>query len=560
MAKKVKYNKVQPIESIRDMMLQAVAAMGDEVLFKYKKDGKVCDVGCKEFYNETLYIGNALAKRGYVEGHHLACTGNNSYRWIVSYLSTLCGGNVFVPIDKDLPTNDMFNIVNHSESCVIFCDKSYVKTLVDGKDEIPTIKLIICMDGECDGAVSFDTLLEEGKKLAEEGYTAYMDNITADNELKLLVYTSGTTGNPKGVMLSHHNLRSAIYYGLMVETVNTRCLSVLPYHHTYEAVIGILVSIHKHNCICINESLRAVLSNLNLYKPVYIFVVPAFAELFYKRVNAALEEKGKAGLVKKMIKLSNGLRKIGIDLRRKFFKQIIDNFGGELRQIVCGGAPVRAEVAEFFTNIGIDLEIGYGITECSPLVSVNQANDNDYNSVGATLPCLQVKIDGSDENGNGEICVKGDVVMMGYFKDEEQSAEVLADGWFHTGDLGNYTNEKLYITGRKKNLIVLDNGKNIYPEEIENYIYGIPYVKDAVVYSIKDEKGAEVDLCCEAFLDKENMPDGGKNAEAVFKADVSAAVKDLPQYKHIAKVVLRDEEFPKTTTKKIKRREVINKQ
>lgn len=559
MAKKIEYNKVAPIESIRDMMQQAVAAMGDGILFKYKKAGAVCDVSCKEFYDATVCLGNALAARGFVSGCHIACTGNNSYNWIISYVSTLCGKNIFVPIDKDVPTKDMFNILNHSESQVIICDKSYVNAIVEGKDELPNIKFVICMDGECEGAVSFEAILAEGKKLMEENYGVYLDGTSGDHELKLLVYTSGTTGNPKGVMLSQHNLRSAIYYGLMVETVETRCLSVLPYHHTYEAVIGILVSIHKHNCICINESLRAVLANIQLYKPVYLFVVPAFAELFYKRVLAALEEKGKLGTVNFMIKLSNGLRKIGIDIRRKAFKQIIDNFGGELRQIVCGGAPVRAEVAEFFTNIGIDLEIGYGITECSPLVSVNQAGDNDYTSVGKILPCIEVKIDNSDENGNGEICVKGDIVMMGYYKEPEQTADVLVDGWFHTGDLGNYTNEKLYITGRKKNLIVLDNGKNIYPEEIENYIYAIPYVKDAVVYSVKDEKGAETSLCCEAFLDKDAMPDGGKNAEETFKADVSEAVKALPQYKHISKIVIRDTEFPKTTTKKIKRNEVIKK-
>ncbi len=559
MAKKIVYNKVEPIETIREMMEKAVAVMGDKTLFMHKVAGQVVEVGCKEFYDRTVYLGNALAARGFKYGCKIACSGSNSYNWIVTYLSTLCGPNMYVPIDKDLPEADMLNILHHSESSVIFCDKNLVPRMLTDAKELENIKLVVCLDGECEGTVSINTLIDEGKKLAEQGYSEYTSVTTGDMELKMLVYTSGTTGNPKGVMLSQHNLRSAIYYGLMVETVQTRCLSVLPYHHTYESVIGILVSIHKHNCICINESLRAVLANIQLYKPVYIFVVPAFAELFYKRVQNALEEKGKLGTVNFMMKVSNVLRKVGIDLRRKFFKQIIDNFGGELRQIVCGGAPVRAEVAEFFTNIGIDMEIGYGITECSPLVSVNQANDNDYNSVGAILPCLEVKIDGSDENGNGEICVKGDVVMLGYYKEPEQTAEVLVDGWFHTGDLGNYTDGKLYITGRKKNLIILDNGKNIYPEEIENYIYAIPYVKDAVVYSIKNEKGAEVDLCCEALLDKDAMPNGGKDAEAVFKADISAALKELPHYKKIAKIVLRDTEFPKTTTKKIKRREVIGK-
>jgi len=557
MAKKIKYNDVVVIDSIRDMMEKAVATMGDDILFKHKVSGKVQEVSSKEFYNQTICIGNALAKRGFVKDCHIACVGANSYNWIVTYVSTMCGANVYVPIDKDLPEKDLLNVVQHSESVVVFCDKARVPLFTSGAAELANIKLVVCLDG--DAATPFATLMEEGRSLMAEGYTTYMDNITPDTELKLLVYTSGTTGNSKGVMLSHHNIRSALNFGLMVEDVSGCCLSVLPYHHTYEAVIGLLVSIHKHNCICINESLRAVLANIQLYKPDYMFIVPAFAELFYKRVWTALEEKGKAGLIRKMIKVSNGLRKIGIDLRRKFFKQIIDNFGGNLRQIICGGAPVRAEIGEFFTNIGIDLEIGYGITECSPLVSVNQGHDNDFASVGVVLPCLEINIDNKDENNNGEICVKGDVVMMGYFKDPDQTAEALVDGWFHTGDLGNYTNGKLYITGRKKNLIVLDNGKNIYPEEIENYIYSIPYVKDAVVYSIKDENGAETSLCAEGFLDRDLMPQDGRKAEEIFKADISAMLKDLPSYKHIHKVVIRDEEFPKTTTKKIKRNSIEKK-
>lgn len=553
MAKKIKYNHVEPIDSIRDMLQQAVSAMGDKTLFKHKNNGNVVDVSAKEFYNQTLNLGNALAKRGFVKGCHIACVGANSYSWLVAYLSTLCGQNVFVPIDKDMPEKDMLTVVSHSESVVVFCDKAYLPLFNSDKEELANVKLVVCLNAE--EGTSLTSLLKEGEKLTNEGYNEYLAATSPDMELKLLVYTSGTTGNPKGVMLSQHNLRSAIYYGLMVESVNERCLSVLPYHHTYESVIGILVSIHKHNCICINDSLRAVLPNLQLYKPVYIFVVPAFAELFYKRVWAVLEEKGKAGTVRKLIKVSNVLRKVGIDLRRKFFKQIIDSFGGELRQIVCGGAPLRAEVGEFFTSIGIEMENGYGITECSPLVSVNQAVDNDFSSVGAILPCLQLKIENPDEDGNGEICVKGDIVMLGYFKAPEQTAEVLKDGWFNTGDLGHFTNNKLYITGRKKNLIVLDNGKNIFPEEIEGYIYAIPYVKDAVVYSIKDENGAETALCAEGYLDMDLIPKTGK-PEDVFKADISAALKELPSYKHINKVVIRDEEFPKTSSKKIKRNSI----
>lgn len=557
MAKKIKYNTVEPFDSIRDMLQKAAKNMGATTLFKYKKAGKVIDVSGADFYSDTLNLGNALASRGFVKDCHIACVGANSYNWLVVYLSTLSGQNVFVPIDKDMPEKDMLNIIAHSESSVVFCDKAYLPLFNSDKEALKGVKLVACLDTDVD--TSLASLIAEGEKLTNANYGEYLAATTPDDGMKLLVYTSGTTGTPKGVMLSQHNLCSAIYYGLMVETVKERCLSVLPYHHTYESVVGILVSIHKHNCICINESLRAVLPNLKLYKPVYIYIVPAFAEMFYKRVWANIEDSGKAGSVKFLIKLSNALRKVGIDLRRKFFKQIIDGFGGELRQIVCGGAPLRADVAAFFTDIGIAMENGYGITECSPLVSVNRICDNDFSSVGALVPCLKLHIDNPDEDGNGEICVKGDVVMMGYYKMPEQTAEALDNGWFHTGDLGHYSNGKLYITGRKKNLIVLDNGKNIFPEEIEEYIYAIPYVKDAVVYAIKDENGAEASLCAEAYLDMDAIPLNGK-PEEVFKADVTAALKELPSYKHINKVVIRTEEFPKTTTRKIKRNAIEKKQ
>lgn len=553
MAKKVKYFKVEPLDSMRDMLQKAVAEMGDAPLFRYKKGGEAVDVSAKEFSDLTVYLGNALAQRGFVKDCHIACVGANSYNWLVVFLSVLCGQNVFVPIDKELPESDFLNILDHSDSVVLFCDRKFLPLIEAHKAGLPKLRLVVCLDAEA--GVSLSALLKEGEALAEGGYGEYLAATSPDLGLKMLVYTSGTTGAPKGVMLSQHNLRSAIYYGLMVEGVKDRCLSVLPYHHTYESVIGILVSIHHHSCICLNESLRALLNNLKFYKPSYLFVVPLFAELFYKRIQAALEEKGKAKTVRRLIRISNGLRKVGIDLRRVFFKQIADQFGGRLVQLVCGGAPVRAEVGEFFTDIGINMLNGYGITECSPLVAVNQIADNDFASVGPIVPCLELKIDAPDENGDGEICVRGDTVMMGYYKAPALTAEVLRDGWFYTGDLGHYTDEKLYITGRKKNLIVLDNGKNVFPEEIEGYIYDIPYVTDAVVYSYIDGRTGKRALCAEGYLNEKLLPKTG-TPEEVFRADVAAALKELPHYKHVSKVVVRREEFPKTSSKKIKRQEL----
>jgi long-chain acyl-CoA synthetase len=299
--------------------------------------------------------------------------------------------------------------------------------------------------------------------------------------------------------------------------------------------------------LCINDSLKAVLKNLQLYKPVYIYIVPAFFELFYSGVWKNVRKQGKEKLVNKMIKISNGLRKAGIDMRGVFFKQITDSFGGNLKKIVCGGAPIRPEIGKFFGDIGIWVIGGYGITDCSPLVSVNDESANDYHTVGRRLPCIEWRVSDPNEEGIGEIQVKGDVVMLGYYKQPEKTDEVLKDGWFSTGDYGFITEEDwLVITGRKKNIIILSNGKNIYPEEIENYIMQIDYVTEVVVSGIKNAHGQETSLKAEVFLSEE------KDLNIVH-ADINEKLRLLPTYKSISKVEIRTEPFAKTTSNKIKR-------
>ena len=337
--------------------------------------------------------------------------------------------------------------------------------------------------------------------------------------------------------------------------IKTKCLSVLPYHHTYEAVVGILVALHKHAVICINDSLKNVLKNLQYFKPDYIYLVPAFTEVFYKNIWSNAKKQGKETGLKILIKLSNALRKVGIDKRDTFFKSIHEAFGGNLKQIVCGGAPIRPEIGKFFNDIGVMLLNGYGISECSPLVSVNRPKFNDSSTVGVILPCCQVEIRDKNAEGDGEIWVKGDIVMMGYYKDPERTQRVLKDGWFNTEDYGRI-NEKgqLVINGRKKNVIVLNNGKNIYPEEIENYILRIPYVQEAMVKAVKNKEGQEIALCAEVFLNKEKLEELQiENVEETLKRDIAKATKELPSYKHITEIEIRKTEFIKTTTNKIKR-------
>ena len=554
------YNEVVKIQTIKELMDLAVKDAGNQIAFEYrnpKNKEDIIKITYQEFQNDINYLGTALTDIN-MDHNHIAVIGDNSYEWLTVYLTVLKSNSVLVPIDKELTSPEIINVLKSSDSEVLFYAGKYEKYIEEFKKELPNIKYYIGFDRkENEGNIlSYDQFMQQGKEKCVEGDTSFSTIEHQDtNILKLLVYTSGTTGDPKGVMLTEHNLVSCVYYGLQVATVYTKCLSVLPYHHTYEAVAGILVALHKHATICINDSLKNVLKNLQLYKPDYIYLVPAFTEVFYKNIWSNAKKTGKDKALKIMIPISNALRKIGIDVRRKLFKSIHEAFGGNLREIVCGGAPIRPEIGKFFNDIGVMLLNGYGISECSPLVSVNRPKFNDSSTVGVILPCCEVKIENPNEEGDGEIWVKGDIVMLGYYKDPERTEKVLKNGWFNTEDFGKVNDKgQLVINGRKKNVIVLSNGKNVYPEEIENYILRIPYVQETIVKPIKNEIGQEVSLCAEVFLNAEKVEEMHiENVEEQLKKDISKETRDLASYKHITKVEIRETEFAKTTTNKIKR-------
>lgn len=552
-------SNVTKISSIKEMLNLAVKEAGDKNAFEYrdeKEHNKIVTVTYKEFARDTEELGTALASLGMAD-KHIAMIGENSYKWLTVYLTVLKSTGVFVPIDRELPCKDIINVLKHSDSEVLFYSEKYEKWINEIKENVPNIKFFIGLNRtEHDGNIlSYDIFKKNGKNVLEQGSKIYTDLQDDENKLKLLVYTSGTTGTSKGVMLTEHNLISVVYYGLQVTDIGDKCLSVLPYHHTYEAVAGILVELHKHSTICINDSLKNVLKNLQLFKPDFIYLVPAFTEVFYKNIWNNAQKTGKDKALKKMIPISNGLRATGIDLRAKLFQSIHEAFGGNLKEIICGGAPIRPEIGNFFNDIGITLLNGYGITECSPLVSVNRMKFNDSNTVGVVLPCCEIKFENINSDGNGEICVKGDIVMQGYYKDEERTKKVLKDGWFNTEDYGSINKKgQLIINGRKKNLIVLDNGKNVYPEEIENYILGIDYVEEVVVKGTKNNIGQEVSLCAEVFLNDEKVKGiNTQNIQEKLKEDIAEVCKDFPVYKRITDIEIRKDEFEKTTTKKIKR-------
>ncbi len=546
------------VKSIRHLLQMAVDECPDKLIYRYRTPDGIRDVSFKEFQTEVYWLGTALNSLGMARAH-IGCSAENSYNWILVYLSALHSEGVFCPIDKELPKSDMINVIHGGDDEIVFCDKKREAIFREIRESLPNVKYFVCFDREEDDGeyLSFKKLFAKGKELYEAGNNEFVNMSKKDmNALKMLIYTSGTTGLAKGVMLCENNLINLVNSGLRLAVIRDVGLSILPYHHSYEAVCGILIAMHNHSTYCINDSLKRVVKNLALYKPGYMFVAPAIIEVLYRRMNASIEEKGKTKTIKIARKVSNFLRHIGIDIRRKLFAELHNALGGNLEKLVCGSAPLRPEVADFFDDIGIIVTNGYGITECSPLISVNDEFQNDPKTVGFWIDCIDVRIDEPNEDGEGEICVKGGIVMLGYYKNPEATAEVFTeDGYFRTGDYGKINSKKqILITGRKKNIIILENGKNIYPEEMENYIGNIPYVIDNIVYALRDENGKEEALAVQCSVDPELLASTGKEElEKKLKADVFEVLKELPTYKQIKNVFIREEPFVVTTTKKIKR-------
>lgn len=544
------------LETIRDIINNSNNKYKDAIAIQEKKNKKIVSYTYEQLRNDVYALGTKLIDMG-LKDKHIAIVGENSYNWIVSYLAIITGVGVAVPLDKELDSEQISKLLEKGDASAVLFSKGFLSS-IDEIIENSKLEFAACLN-DTDKYTDVQTLINEGRQLINEGSTVYEDSIVNVNELNVIMFTSGTTGFNKGVMISQNNLLVNIEQSCKAFGIYHKTVAVLPFHHIYENVCGMMAPIAMGMNIFINDSLKYLSKNLKLVKPEMEVMVPLFLETMEKSIRVELKRMNVEKVFENSIKVSNFLLKSGIDLRRLLFRKVHANFGGKLKAIVCGGAALKPELITFFGDIGITIHNGYGITECTPLISVNLNKKGDHFSVGKIFSSCQVKIDNKNEEGIGEILVKGPNVMMGYYKDDESNEKSFTNGWFRTGDYGSIDADKnLVICGRKKNLIVLSNGKNVHPEELEGYIYEMmPYVKESLVYIDKNKKGSEV-ISTYVYLDQDFS--SGKSLEeleSILKEDLKKVNKKLPSFKKIQHIYIKEEEFEKNSSKKIIRQKFL---
>ncbi len=561
--KKNELYPVRQISTIKEMLTQSADIFADRnaYLRKLKRGDNYTGVTFAQFKKDVWALGTAFSKIGLGGGKRIAVIGENRYEWVLSYLASVNGDTTFVPIDRELAAPDIANLIKIAKvSAVVFSPK--IASKLEGiKDQIEGLEYMISMDASDESAdYTVASLVALGNEAIAAGDTSFEDYVVDPEEAKIILFTSGTTAMSKGVLLCHRNIcANLMSMCSMVDIKPTDVfLSILPPHHTYESTCGILAPMFRGSCVAFSDGLKYIPNNLAEAKVTVLLGVPAVFELLYKRIWAAAKQKGIEGKLKIGLKLSNALRKIGIDKRRTIFKSVHETFGGKLRLFVSGAAAIDPSVAKGFRDLGILFIQGYGITECSPIVTLNRDINYKDNAAGLPLSCLEVKIDNPNEEGIGEIICKGDNVMLGYYENQEETDKVLKDGWFYTGDLGFIDKDGfIIISGRKKNIIIDKNGKNVYPEELETFLNKSEYVLESMVYAHED--GDDFEIRAQIYPDMSELEKTlGKDAtdeqvQELIQSVVNEINKRNPVWKYIRKVIVRKEEFEKTTTKKIKR-------
>lgn len=552
-----------PLSDLRELLQESMRLHGGKTVLRETKNDEIVRYSCQNIFDDVCALGTALLDYGFADAH-IALVGENSYVWFITYMAVICGVGVIIPLDKELPDEDLRDLALKGDASALFYAPSFHAAAKKSEDAG-----VRCFSmGPLPGVAEADTLssmLRHGRERIGCGDRRYQDRQIDREKAAVILFTSGTTGPNKGVMLSHKNLCTNVYNILKVAPCESESFSMLPFHHTIELNCHILPGILKGIDIYLCASLKRLLETMRAVKPGMSVVVPLFLETVYKTIWAETKRQNRTRDLRAALRISNLLLAVGIDIRKVLFKQLKENLGGKFNRVMCGGAAVDPEAIRGLHGMGIDVLTAYGLTECSPGVSVNPKAHRHPESVGKPLSGVQLKIDRPDKNGVGEIYVKGDVVMLGYYKDEAATAATFDNGWLKTGDYGVLKGRTLTVVGRKKNLIVLNNGKNVHPEEIEaKIIRQMPYVRDAVVYSYHYQvKGtlmqtiaAALKIEVEEFVDKMDQ----EAIERLVAEDIRRVNQLLPGYKQLHRLFITQEDFLRTTTKKVIRHKVIEEQ
>ena len=575
---KQKYHEQTQYKTIKEIFVRSREKYSNDVciLEKFNPKDPFTEITYKEFTDDVIALGTALTKKYNLKDERIIIIGENTYNWYVSYMAMLCGVGIAVPVDKELPPNEIQNVIERAKATAVIYSAKKKEVIKKVEDNLPMVKYFIQMnsDDKLSGrTVGFNTVLNEGKEMVNAGDDSFMKIEIDPEEFKVLIFTSGTTSNAKGVMLCNRNLAENVNavspYVKLDE--NDRLFSVLPLHHTYESSIGFLLPFANGCSVAVCQGLKYIVPNLKETKPTALLAVPLLIESLYKKINATIQKSGKAGLVNSMIHVTNALKSVGVDIKKKVFAEIYDNLGGNLRIIVSAAAPIDPKIGKWVQDIGINFLQGYGLTETAPIAALTPEFEPKVGSAGKAVVCAELKIDNPNENGEGEVLIKSETLMLGYYEDKEATDEVIkidenGNRWFHSGDVG-YLDEDgfLFITGRSKNVIVTQNGKNIYPEEIELMLGNISEIKECMVYGKEVEGEKELVISAKVIPNYEEIEEKhGKNLTDkqiydIIWNEIKEVNHKLTSYKAIKNLEIKKDEFVKTTTMKIKRYAEIEK-
>lgn len=560
-------------KTVKEIFLRSTEKFADRpfILEKFNPKEPFKEITYKEFRNDVVALGTALTKKYNLKDERIVVIGENTYHWYVTYMAAICGAGIIVPVDKELPINEIENVVKRAKASVVIYSTKKKESIKKVEDNLPFVKYFMQMNSDeplSGRNIGLNTVISEGNKLIEKGDNSYLDIEIDPEEFKVLIFTSGTTSAAKGVMICNRNLAENVNavspYVYLDE--NERFFSVLPLHHCYECSIGFLLPMAVGASIAICQGLKYIVDNMKETKPTAMLAVPLLIESLYKKINKSIEKGGKAGLVNSMIHVTNALKAVGIDIKKKVFAEIYENLGGRLNFIVSAAAPIDAKAGKWVQDIGINFLQGYGLTETSPIAALTPDYEPKLGSAGKALVCSELKIDNPNENGEGEVLIKSTTLMLGYYENEEATKEAIQDGWFRSGDIGYLDKDGfLFITGRSKNVIVTQNGKNIYPEEIEIMLGKIPEIKECMVYGKEEEGNKELTITARVIPNFDEIKElHGDNLTEdqirnIIWEEIKKVNRTLTSYKAIKRLEIKKDEFEKTTTMKIKRFAEIKK-